>query len=100
MPAPSHLIFQTRTFDNYTVQGTLTWNVSRGWEGYAYRVCITARHVPVAAAAAASKLFGRRCMYVVVPKCLRCFSPDDTLDDISRLYGEEGGGGGGGGGIR
>jgi len=87
VPAPSQLIFDTHSSDNYTVEGTLTWNVSRGWEGYAYRVCVTARHVPVQAGAAAERLFGRRCVYVIVSKCLRCFSGADTLDGISRLYG-------------
>ena len=88
VPAPSQLIFDTHSSDNYTVEGTLTWNVSRGWEGYAYRVCVTARHVPVQAGAAAERLFGRRCVYVIVSKCLRCFSGADTLDGISRLYGD------------
>ena len=43
---PSHLVLETRSHANNTVDGVLTWNVTRGWEGYAYRLCVTARHVP------------------------------------------------------
>lgn len=109
---PSHLVFETRSHANNTVDGVLTWNVTRGWEGYAYRLCVTARHVPaeiagghaeasdvrtrmagvqerlgVAKALVASRLFSTRCMLIVVPKCLRCYSASDTLDAIAGTYG-------------
>ena len=109
---PSHLVLETRSHANNTVDGVLTWNVSRGWEGYAYRLCVTARHVPAEIAGGhaeasdvrtrmaelqeslgtpkalvASRLFSTRCMLIIVPKCLRCYSAADTLDAIAGTYG-------------
>ena len=34
------------------------------------------------------RLCSIKCVYVIVSKCLRCFSGADTLDGISRLYGD------------
>jgi hypothetical protein len=60
--------------------GVLTWNVSRGWEGYGYRLCALARHVPVPMAKTMNfHLFVKRCIFLVVPKCLRCYTSNDNL---------------------
>jgi hypothetical protein len=97
--APSALVFQTTMAQNNTVQGVLSWNVSRGWEGYAYRVCVTARPLPLSAITSASsdtsatddpsifQLFAKKCMYIVVPKCVRCHGRGDNLDAIAQDYG-------------
>mmetsp|Transcript_104778 Transcript_104778/g.168678 ORF Transcript_104778/g.168678 Transcript_104778/m.168678 type:complete len:773 (+) Transcript_104778:70-2388(+) len=86
--SPSHLVFQTKSNAmNNSVEGVLTWNVSRGWEGYAYRVCITARQVPVSRSISVFHLFSQRCIYIIVPKCQRCYTSNDNLDAIARSYG-------------
>ncbi len=85
--SPSSLSFETvADLSENSVRGVLTWNISQGWEGYAYKFCITARQVPVARNIREHELFARRCVYVVVPKCRRCFSSLDNLDTIAKLY--------------
>jgi len=70
-----------------SVCGTLVFNVSRGWEGYAYEVCVTARHAIVQASQATSAAFASRCVYYVVPKCRKCYTQHDTLHAIAASYG-------------
>lgn len=67
--------------------GTMLWAVTRGWEGYAYEICVTARHAIVPATVVDSAAFNTRCVYFVVPKCRRCYTPTDSLHAISASYG-------------
>jgi len=84
---PSRLLWETSTSRTTSdMTGLLRFNFSLGWEGYAYKVCVTARQAPVAPAVTAAAYFNTRCFYVVVPKCRKCFGPTDTLFDIAALY--------------
>jgi len=67
--------------------GTLVWEVNRGWEGYAYEVCVIARHAIVPSSQTDSSAFNSRCVYVVVPKCRRCYRVSDSLHAIASSYG-------------
>jgi hypothetical protein len=84
---PSKLLWSTSTSRTTSdMTGLLRFNFSLGWEGYAYKVCVTARQAPVAPSVTAAAYFNTRCFYVVVPKCRKCFGPTDTLFDIAALY--------------
>jgi hypothetical protein len=83
---PSNLVLKTMTAGD-VVQGELSWNVSRGWEGYGYKLCVTARHALSVSTIITSDLFAKRCIFVVVPKCLKCYAPFDDLSSIAMGYG-------------
>ena len=84
---PSNLTFAT-TISGDQVSGQLSWDVSRGWEGYAYRLCVTARHASSWwVLTLTSPTFATRCIYVVVPKCQKCYGPGDDLTSIAFAYG-------------
>ena len=83
---PSHLTLKTVSSGD-EVLGTLFWNVSRGWEGYGYYICIVARHALVRATIETSGYFAKRCFYVIVPKCRKCYGPKDNLASIAKAYG-------------
>ena len=83
---PSNLTFTTKTLGD-EVTGTLFWNVSRGWEGYGYKLCVTARHAAVNYSVVTSDSFAKRCIYVVVPKCQKCYGPSEDLSAIASRYG-------------
>lgn len=82
---PSNLTLKTETKGS-NVTGILFWNVSRGWEGYGYRLCVTARHAPVATSILVSENFNKRCVYVVVPKCQKCYGPTGRNSQKSPSY--------------
>jgi LysM repeat protein len=84
---PSNLTFAT-VISGDLVSGELVWNVSRGWEGYGYKLCITARHASSWwELTLTSPNFATRCIYVVVPKCQKCYGPGDNLASIAMGYG-------------
>jgi hypothetical protein len=83
---PSNLTFTTQTSGD-EVTGTLFWNVSRGWEGYGYKICVTARHASINYSVTESENFAKRCIYVVVPKCQKCYGPSEDLSAIASRYG-------------
>jgi len=83
---PSNLTFTTQTSGD-EVTGTLFWNVSRGWEGYGYKLCVTARHASINYSVTESEIFAKRCIYVVVPKCQKCYGPSEDLSAIASRYG-------------
>ena len=83
---PSKLTLTTVTSDDEVI-GTLLWNVSRGWEGYSYKLCVTARHAVASPSILVSNRFAKRCVYVVVPKCQKCYAPSDDLFSIASRYG-------------
>jgi len=82
---PSNLMLTTLTSGNQ-VRGVLFWNVSRGWEGYGYKLCVTARHAAVSASTLTSDRFAKRCIYVVVPKCQKCYGPAEDLSIMAARY--------------
>ncbi|EKX55225.1 hypothetical protein GUITHDRAFT_160406 [Guillardia theta CCMP2712] len=85
---PSHMIFSCLTdFQNGNVSGTVEWNVSKGWEGFAYKLCVTAYHAVVPLASRSLDLANERCFFVIVPKCSKCLTAVDTLDSVSAFYG-------------
>jgi len=84
---PSKLLWESSTSrTDSNMQGMLRFNFSLGWEGYAYKVCVTARQAPVAPSVTSAAYFNTRCFYVVVPKCRKCFGPTDTLYGIAHRY--------------
>jgi len=85
---PSHMLFSSWTdFDHGNVSGMIEWNVSKGWEGFAYKLCVTAYHAVVPLALRSLDLSNERCFFVVVPKCTKCLTAFDTLDSVSGFYG-------------
>ncbi len=86
---PSNLTFTTVISEDLKrVSGELVWNVSRGWEGYGYKLCVTARHASSYwNRTLTSPDFATRCIYVVVPKCRKCYGPGDNLASIAMGYG-------------
>lgn len=87
---PSNLNFSTSSACDGvpdSVCGTLEWRVSRGWEGFAYELCATARHAVFPSTLTTSFLFATRCVLIVVPKCHKCFRSGDDLHTLARRYG-------------
>jgi len=86
---PSSIVIDSTTECSLgAVCGRMRWNVSRGWEGYAYQMCIKAvpAGIPVWGLDMTKSYVGSRCVYVVVPKCAKCVAPAETLYSIATSY--------------